>query len=396
MSGPARHVGTADRRARLASRHFLASAGSTVEEVAGAVVGLHATDPVSVYLSALARVPALTIPDVEAALYERRSLLKVLGMRRTMFVVPPGLAGVVDAACTRALSSAEHSRLRKVLESQGVADDAAAWIGRMGDLVVADLRENGEATTRELTRRLPELDIRVVLGEGSKWATEVSVASRVLMLLAIDARIIRARPLGSWLSSQYRWAPTDEWAPGVLTPIEAGEALADLVRRWLAAYGPGSTEDLVWWTGLTKKAVTGALRDAGAIGVSTDDGEGWLMPDDVDEPPAPAEPWVALLPALDPAVMGWKRREWYLAPAMVPRLFDRNGNAGPTVWASGEVVGGWAQRRDGSVAVELLADVDVSARTMIDRRARELSEWFGGVVATPRFRTPLERELSAT
>ncbi|MCA9556470.1 MAG: winged helix DNA-binding domain-containing protein, partial [Myxococcales bacterium] len=76
-------------------------------------------------------------------------------------------------------------------------------------------------------------------------------------------------------------------------------------------------------------------------------------------------------------------------------LFDRNGNVGPTIWVDGRVVGGWAQRSDGEVVVRLLEDVGRSAKRAVEARAAELGAWLDGVVTTPRFRTPLERELSA-
>ena len=75
------------------------------------------------------------------------------------------------------------------------------------------------------------------------------------------------------------------------------------------------------------------------------------------------EPWVALLPGLDPTTMGWKRRDWYLPPGHVPLLFDRNGNAGPAVWVDGRIVGGWVQRRNGEIATRLLDDVGREQRT---------------------------------
>ena len=54
-------------------------------------------------------------------------------------------------------------------------------------------------------------------------------------------------------------------------------------------------------------------------------------------------PWVALLPGLDSTVMGWKERAWFLGGHQ-HALFDVNGNAGPTVWCNGRIVGGWAHR----------------------------------------------------
>ncbi len=68
--------------------------------------------------------------------------------------------------------------------------------------------------------------------------------------------------------------------------------------------------------------------------------------------------WAALLPGLDATVMGWKERDWYLDPGMVPKLFDTVGNAGNTVLVSGRVVGAWGQRPDGTVVVGLLDRIE--------------------------------------
>jgi hypothetical protein len=102
---------------------------------------------------------------------------------------------------------------------------------------------------------------------------------------------------------------------------------------------------------------------------------------------------VALLPALDPTVMGWTGRAWYLGEHG-PALFDRSGNAGPTVWADGRIVGGWAQREDGKVVHRLLEDVGAEASSAIADEAARLTEWLTPVRVKPRFRTPLERELA--
>ena len=105
------------------------------------------------------------------------------------------------------------------------------------------------------------------------------------------------------------------------------------------------------------------------------------------------QPWVALLPGLDSTVMGWKERAWFLGPHQ-QALFDRNGNAGPTVWSNGRIVGVWTQRRDGTISVELLEKVDSWAADKVAAEAKRLTVWLGATRITPRFRTPLVQRLT--
>jgi DNA glycosylase AlkZ-like len=114
-----------------------------------------------------------------------------------------------------------------------------------------------------------------------------------------------------------------------------------------------------------------------------------------DQDPEPVtQPWAALLPALDPTPMGWRERGWFLGDHGAA-LFDRSGNIGPTVWWDGRIVGGWAQRPDGAVVFRLLEDAGTDAHAAIGAEAESLQAWLGPARVTPRFRTPLERELSA-
>lgn len=86
--------------------------------------------------------------------------------------------------------------------------------------------------------------------------------------------------------------------------------------------------------------------------------------------------------------MGWFDRDWYLGEHR-SQVFDRNGNAGPTAWWNGRVVGGWTQDDDGRVQLQLLEDVGRNGRTALQRRAEELTEWLDGVRVSPRFPSPL-------
>lgn len=146
------------------------------------------------------------------------------------------------------------------------------------------------------------------------------------------------------------WTAAEDWLGTAPERLEERGGHEELMRRWLWSFGPGTEADLVWWLGGTKGAVRQALADVGAAEVRLADGSaGWLHPKDGAEVAAP-EPWALLLPALDPTTMGWKGRGFYLGD-LASRLFDTNGNGGPTAWWDGHVVGGWTQEPDGTVVV---------------------------------------------
>jgi Winged helix DNA-binding domain len=389
-----RRIGVEERRARLGARHALARPARSVEDAAAAMVALHSSDPASVFLSAWARVRVFTPPSLERAMYERRSLVRMLGMRRTMFVVPIETAALMDEACTKPLAPAERRRLVTLLEDQGIAEAGSgpAWVSRVCARTYEALEARGEATARELTRDVPELANKLTFGEGRRWAGSMGVSTRILFLLATEGRIVRTRPLGGWTSGQYRWATTAWWLGRSLPVLERGEARARLLAMWLRAFGPATLTDVRWWTGWASTAARAALEAVEAVEVEVDDGVGYVLADDAR--PAPrARPWAALLPGLDPTVMGWKERAWYLGDHG-PRLFDRNGNAGPTVWVDGRVVGGWAQTPRGGIEVELLEPVAAEARRRIDAERSRLREWLGDVRIKARFPGPLERILA--
>uniref|UniRef100_UPI001FE13C3A DNA glycosylase AlkZ-like family protein n=1 Tax=Nocardia exalbida TaxID=290231 RepID=UPI001FE13C3A len=127
---PMRSIDAAQRRARLAVRHRLAMPERTgrVAEIARSMVALHATDPATVYLSVAARADGLTPSDVEQALYEDRSLLRMLAMRRTMFVVPVESVPILQASCADALAHKQRRTYGKYLTQAGIGDgDTAGW-----------------------------------------------------------------------------------------------------------------------------------------------------------------------------------------------------------------------------------------------------------------------------
>ncbi|MGW2395925.1 winged helix DNA-binding domain-containing protein [Kitasatospora sp. NPDC001664] len=377
------------RRSRLGHRHLLRAAdrAATVPPVADALAGLHSTDAATVYLSVCARLAEPSAEAVDRALYEEVSLVKLLSMRRTIFAVTEEFAPYVNSSTAKAIAVKERATLLKHLREGAEGWDEARLAETERDALAA-LAARGQATTSQLAEDLPALRETILMNPGKSYGGHQSIGSRLLRLLASDGHVRRCRPRGSWLSSSYAWAPVPQ-----LPDVPVREAKAEVARRWLAAFGPATEADLKWWTGWTLGDTRKALADLAAVQVRLADGTvGLVLPGD-EETPDPTGPWAALLPGLDPTTMGWRGRDWYLDPAHVPALYDRAGNAGPTVWWNGRIIGGWAQRPDGELVHRLFTDPGTEARTAIEAEATRLASWLGPVRVTPRFRTPLEREL---
>jgi len=390
-----RVISDAERRARLGRRHALAAEhrAQTVVDAARAVVALHGTDPATTVLSALARTREAAPADVERALYDDRSLVRVLSMRRTVFAVPREVAHVCLAGASDIVATEQRRLLVKALAQAGIAGDLDDWVNRAEQSALAAIHAAGEVTSTELSQADPLLATRVQLGSG-KFVATPTVASRLLTLLSAEGSVVRTRPRGTWTSTQFRWATMASWCDLGERP-DAATAATELARLWFEAYGPATLDDLQWWTGWTKTRTRAAVAPLETVEVALDGRPGLVLAGDVEPVEAP-DPWVALLPDLDPSAMGWKHRDFVLGPHR-ERLFDVNGNAGPTVWVDGRIVGGWAQRDDGDVVFTLLQDIGTESTAAVQQAAADLTTTLGDVRLKARARgwTLVEKDLRA-
>ena len=377
-----------ERRARLGIRHALAAGAASVEAAVAAVVCLHATEPANVYLSAFARSGA-SFGEIERALYEDRTIARQLAMRRTVFAFPRELLPAVRGSASARVAKQLTTRLAKEVEANGLAEDGAAWLRVVSAQVVARLRD-GPATTAQLRAALPALDLRIEMAPDKKWGGDFPIAPRVLSTLAASGTVMRGRNDAGWKVSRPFWTAAEHWLGETPVALDEREGYAQLVALWLERFGPGTEADIVWWLGATKGAVRRALDDVEAVPVELGDGApAWVHPEDGEEV-APPAPWAALLPALDPTTMGWKGRGFYLGEH-APLIFDRNGNAGPTAWWNGRIVGGWTQAEDGTVVLIPIGRLPVDAKRPLSDAAERLSDWLEGDVVRTIYPSPLVR-----
>ncbi len=371
-----------ERRVRLAQRHRLLARLRTDDlvQIADDLVALHSTDPVTVVLSAMVRMEHPSVEAVEDVVYERRALIRHHAMRRTLWLASPDTTRMMHAAATRKLVGPERRRTIKMLADSGVPDPER-WLDRARQQIVDDLREHGPSTAREIGQRVETVRRPLHLAQGKSYASVQGAHSRVITLLGFEGQILRARPI-SWITGAYRYALADQWLRGGLGDLDEHEAAATLAGRWLRRFGPATTIDLQWWMGWTLGLTRRALADCGAVDVQLVDGRGWVAAD--EDPIEDGEPWVALLPSLDPTTMGWKQRSWYL-PEAAQEAFDSVGNGGPTIWVDGRIVGAWAQDRQGTIHQHYFERVAANRRREVDERAGEVKAMVGDTRFSVRF-----------
>ena len=381
-----RLVDDRERHARLAVRHGLHPEHRASGPVAAAeaVVCLHATEAATVHLAVGARTRGTTPADVETALYEDRSLVKQLAMRRTLFAFPRDLLPAALGVALSRIAPEQRRLIARDAARHGIAADGDAWLDAAGAAVVDRLTGSPALPARALREELPELSGAITVNADKRYGGTFNLAPRVLTWLGAEGRLTRGPNAGHWRLSKPAWTLLPDWLGESIAPLPLDDAYAQLVRRWLARFGPGTLEDVQWWLGATKGATRAALTAVGAVEVALEcERTGWVLPDDL-EPVAEVSPWAALLPTLDPTTMGWKHREAYLDPAHRELLFDSNGNGGSTAWWDGWIVGAWVQDDDGVVSVVECPGIDLGGegRSALALEAQRLTAWLDGVRIT--------------
>jgi hypothetical protein len=386
-----RLIDDVERRARFARRHALGAAHRLTDALAAtrAMTVLHATEPATPYLSLFARVDSFTRADMDDALYESKSLIKQLAMRRTLFVFPRDLLGAAMSGPSARVADQEHARLVKDLGRSQITADGASWLATAREAVLARLAGGAELSAKELREDLAELAGQVSMYEHKPYGQVLHVAPRVLSWLSATGDLVRGHNAGHWRITRPLWTRTDDWLGAPVDRCEASAAYAELVAGYLRTFGPVTDRDLVWWFGATKGTMRQALGKLNAVQVRLErEQTGWVLPDDVDAEP-PVEPWAALLPALDPTALGWKERDFYLAPDFASAIFDWSGNCGTTAWWDGRIVGAYVQDHAGRIELVVPRDPGSAGRDALRAEGRRLEHWLDGEKVTSLYKSPV-------
>jgi hypothetical protein len=362
---------------RVLQRHHLDVSWepASIESVVADTVALHATHMASAYVSLQARLPGFTKGVLDDALYSRRSLVRFRGMRGALYLIRRDLLPVVWGATNRAVVR----YARRFAEDHGLSPEAyEAACPR-----VLEALAEGPLTSRELRVRMDARPRSADLGA-------------VLTLMSAECLILRDQPPGGWLDRQTVWTTFSAALPDVrLDTLDELDARARLLVAYVRAFGPATSRDAAWWTGISPDHVrrtVGRLEDELVEVAITGSEEVYLMHaadvDELERATLLSNPAVSLLPALDPLLMGYANRARLLEDAARPFVFDAGGNATSTVIADGRVVGVWEAAGAGGsadsepcVLLHLLEPQPPRVGDAIEARAAALGRfWFDAEV----------------
>lgn len=336
---------TGQALANAALHHSLVRPGSSIAAIAAELVGLHNTTQASPYLSLRARLRGFTRADLDHLMWERWDLARIRAMRLTMFVLPRGLIEIA-AAATRHFAEPFAERWRR---DSGLTQQQFDRLAAAVDEALAA----GPLTVRDLRRAL-----------GTPQSIDLpGVVSR----MCDSGRVVGGAPPRSWRSSIRRYHRWRDVLPDVdLHRWDEDAAIAELVRRYVRAYGPVTVDDISWWTGITKGRCHRALEALGTDieQVNVDDWPGPLYRLRADPISDDLASNVLALPLLDPYVQGYRHRVRILDPARHVFVYDGGGNSAATLVRGGRIIGVWQTSEEpaASVRYHLFAGAPASLR----------------------------------
>lgn len=350
------------------ARQGLTAPLASAAEVARALAGVQAQILPAAGLALWNRARPFSAADLARRLYVERGLVKLWGQRGTLHLYPsddwPLIYGAQSDLATywerkaarRGADLAEHEALVAAVEA---LLRERACIGR------SDLRAAGLS--------LDEAHL-------SGWGGIFAVLVRRGLACHAEPRDGEAR-----MAHRERWLPALAWAPPA--PEAANLALA---RRYLAAFGPATLQDLAYWRG---RGVAEARRWVAALGAEVAQvsvgGRPMLalrdaLPDPAAAPPAPDGWPVRLLGRFDPLLLAPKDKGDLVDAAHYARVWRPAGHIEATLLVAGRIAGTWRYDWRGgglAITIEPFRRPPAYVRRAAERQARGVAEHFGAPLA---------------
>ena len=326
-------------RALLARQLLLERKRAALPRAAERLAGLQAQYAPSPYLTLHARLEGFERDALTAAL-ERRKLVKALLMRGTLHIVTP--RDFWAFATARRALGADYwpPSYERRISQRKIAEIAKA--------TVAELR-SGPRTFEE---------VRTLL---EPHATADIPATFLWRRAQGQEPVVHAPPSGMWgYHGQGVYEAADAAIGG--SPPADDEACEHMIRRYLAAFGPATKQDVAQWAGLQRVGPIGQALERLELRRFVDEHGRALydVPDGpLPEPDTPAPP--RLVPRYDNLVLSHADRTRVLGDVSVKRIVAKNALVHATILVDGFVAGIW-QLEQGRVKLEPFARIPRAAQ----------------------------------
>ncbi|MEU7750580.1 winged helix DNA-binding domain-containing protein [Micromonospora sp. NPDC049171] len=367
LSAPAPSDPAATPAADPAATPAADPAADRVADVVSTMCGAHAQVASAAELSVGLRVPGATRALVRQALWEDRTLVKTRGPRGTVHLLAAADLPMWTGALS-AMPAPPWEQSRGLLTPEQHEQVLGA---------IADALAEAELTTAELTEEVVartgawagERVMEAFQDRWPRWMAAMSAATRCGVMCHGPAR-----------GRATTYTSPARWLPG-FTPLAGPAALADLVRRYLYAYGPATPAQFAKWLSVTERWATEVFRSQDLTEVTVAGTRAWVVAGDTDFPDDPPS-GLRLLPYFDAYAVGWHPREQLFPGAAAERALA-GGQAGnfPVLLVDGRVAGVWHQRRSGRtirITVEPLRALGAGRRRALDEQVERVGHILQG------------------
>jgi hypothetical protein len=306
------------------------------------LVGMQAQWPSAPYVGIWARTTSFRREALERELASG-AILKATVMRQTLHLV----------------TARDYALIRAAMSETNLA---AAWETSQAKLLAPSVRalaDEGPITAAEGIAHIERKHGLSGIDARRAWR---AARNRAHVVHHHETALWRAQPEGRFVAVEEP------------EPLDPSEARAELFRRYLAAFGPASRQDLVAWTLMHAAEIQRALDSLELRRFRDEQGRELLdvprapLPD----PDAPAP--VRFLPKWDNVLLAFRDRTRVLPEPHRRKVIGANGDVAQTFLVDGFVAGTW-RADDGRVSVEPFASLPRAARREVEEEAERLESF---------------------
>jgi hypothetical protein len=326
------------------------------------ICGLHSTELTTSYLSLFERTNNFKKANLERELYINKTLGRIRGMRRTLFIETREMIPIIHAATFNLI----EKNLEKYMEFHKIILSKYLELSKK----ILNLLKGRELSASQIRKEL-----------NSK-----SNIPAVIQVMCNKGLLIRGRPIKDWKDRRNNYAIFNDYFPNTdLAQKNGKKAIQILVEKYLKAYGPATENDISWWTGQTKSTIRKALKPVESklsrINISSIEGSFIIINSDLENIQNlknTNESSLSLLPRLDPYPMGYKERERYIDITNYKKIFDRSGNITSTIFLDGTAIGVWdtEEKPKPTIKYHLFQSIEKNLLNELYSKSEKIGQFF--------------------